>query len=173
MELLIALVVIGLTVGSILGAFATSISATTEQRTLATSDAVLRSFVETATYDIRLSPTAVFQACPTGVPSQYTAIATTYNASSRVPAGYTVSITSVSNLAPLCSTSSPSPQLITAKVTSTSGANDQMSFVVSQPDATVAPISTAVTMISPTSGPAAGGTTVQITGNGFTGASKG
>ena len=54
-EILMTLVVIGLTTVAVLGAFVTSISTTTEQRTLATSDAVLRSFVESATYQITLA----------------------------------------------------------------------------------------------------------------------
>src|SRR6516225_4601813 len=62
-EVLIALVVIGLTVTAVLGAFVTTISATTEQRNLAGADAFLRSFVNTATYDISLSSTPLFVAC--------------------------------------------------------------------------------------------------------------
>lgn len=170
-EVLLALVVIGLTVVAILGAFATTLSATTEQRTLASADAVLRSFAETATYVISLSSTPAFVACPSSTPSAYSTLASQYT-SSHAPTGYTVAITSVSNLSSSCSTSAPSPQLITAKVTSTSGANDSLSFVVSQPDQNPTTISTAVTSISPTFGPAAGGTKVYIYGSGFTGATS-
>ena len=180
-EILIALVVISLTAGSILGAFATSISATSEQRTLATSDSVLRSFVEAATFDIRLSPPVAatanlpalpaFQSCPSGIPSQYSEIAS-YFSNHNAPTGYTLSISAVTNMATACVSSKPSPQVITAKVASTSGANDTMSFVASQPDATPASITTAITSLSPTNGPAAGLTAVTITGEGFTGATS-
>jgi hypothetical protein len=175
-EVLIALVVIGLTAASILGAFATTLSATTEQRTLAKADAALRSFIEEATYDIRLSPPAApsgglpalpaFQGCPSSIPSQYNQIATWFNTNNP---SYTVAITSVANVGTPCSTSTPSPQMITATLTTTSGGDDSLSFIVGQPDATPASISTSVTSINPKSGPAAGGTVVDIFGQGFTG----
>lgn len=170
-EVLLALVVIGLTVVSILGAFATSLSATTEQRTLAKADAVLRSFAETATYEISLSNTPQFVACPASVPDAYSTIASNYTSSSA-PNGYTVSITSVTNMSSPCTDSNPSPQQLTAQVTSTGGANDSLSFVVSEPDQTPPAITMAITSISPTSGPAEGGTSVQIYGDGFTGATS-
>jgi IPT/TIG domain len=59
-EVLLALVVIGLTAAAILGALATTLLASSTHRTLASSDSVLRSFVEYATYDIRLSTTPQF-----------------------------------------------------------------------------------------------------------------
>jgi type II secretory pathway pseudopilin PulG len=163
-EVLIALVVIGLTGAGILGAFMTTISASAEQRSLSGADAFLRSFVETATYDISLGSSPLFVGCPTGVPSSYSNIASSSSTST-----YTVKIASLVNEGTCPATQAP-PQLLTATVSSSQGASDSMSFVVSQPNASVATISTAVTSISPTFGPAAGGTTVTVAGKGFTGA---
>jgi hypothetical protein len=156
--------VIGLTAAAILGAFATTISATGEQRSFSGADAFLRSFVETATYDISLANPPLFVNCPSGVPAAYSNIATNYS-----NASYTVTIVSVTNQGS-CTANHASPQLLTATVSSTNGAGDSMSFVVSQPNAPVAAISTVVTSISPTFGPAAGQTVVTVSGKGFTGA---
>jgi hypothetical protein len=164
-EVLIALLVIGLTAAAILGAFATTISATGEQRSFSGADAFLRSFVETATYDISLANPPLFVAgCPTNVPAAYSNIATNYS-----NATYTVAIASLTNQG-TCTTNHVPPQLLTATVSSAQGASDSMSFVVSQPNAPVAAISTVVTSISPTFGPAAGQTVVTVSGRGFTGA---
>src|SRR6516164_84757 len=70
-EILIALVVIGITVTAILGAFATTISASAEQRNLASADAFMRGFVNTAIYDISLSSTPLFVACASSLPATY------------------------------------------------------------------------------------------------------
>ncbi|HVA07046.1 MAG TPA: IPT/TIG domain-containing protein, partial [Acidimicrobiales bacterium] len=166
-EVLIALVVIGLTATAILGAFATTISASGEQRHLVAADAFLRSFVETATYDISLStapaPPPVFVACASSVPSAYSQIAT--NASNST---FTVTITGISAPPAGCTTTQPAPEQITAKV-STKGASDSTTFVVYPPSATVPAIASSVTSITPNHGPAGGGTSVTISGSGFTG----
>jgi Tfp pilus assembly protein PilV len=166
-EVLIAIVIIGLTAGAILGAFATTISASGEQRSLAGADAFLRSFVEKATYDIslRTSPAPAFVPCPTGIPSAYSTIASNYSNST-----YTIMITAVTPVeSGTCTTSAALPQQITATL-SAPGVTDSTVFVVSQPNAVVASITTTVTSITPDFGPVAGGTSVTITGVGFTGA---
>jgi type II secretory pathway pseudopilin PulG len=184
-EVLIALVVIGITVASILAAFATTIAASGEQRSLVGADAFLRSFVETASYDISLSsnPPPAFVPCPSGVPSAYSAIASSFskdpdndgdddsqgstNDPDPDPSPYTVTITSVSNEGSgPCNTSQALPQQITALV-SASGVSDSTVFVVSQPNSVAPAISTAVTSISPNFGRAEGGTSVLISGSGF------
>ena len=76
-----------------------------------------------------------FQPCPSAIPSQYSEIATYYTAN-IAPKGYTLSIESISNVATSCSASTPSPQQITAKVSSTTGANDTLLWSP-QPDATL------------------------------------
>jgi type II secretory pathway pseudopilin PulG len=55
-ELLVALVVIGLTAIALLSGFGASISATSEYRNLSGLDTVLKSFVESATYQLGLQP---------------------------------------------------------------------------------------------------------------------
>ena len=112
-EILISLVVIGITVTAILGAFVTTISASAEQRNLAGADAFMRSFVDTATYDISLSSSPVFVACPSSVPAAYSQIATAWNASSST---YSVAITGISAPPSGCSAANPSPQQLSATV---------------------------------------------------------
>jgi Tfp pilus assembly protein PilV len=55
-EVLFAIVVIGLTVTAIMAALATSLSASAEHRSLATVDTVLKSYAEIVKYDIQLQP---------------------------------------------------------------------------------------------------------------------
>ncbi len=165
-EVLIALTVTAITVTAILGAFATTISASAEQRNLASADAFLRSFVETATYDISLSNTPDFVACASTVPAGYGQLAA--NASNST---FTVAITGISAPPNGCSASQPAPQQLSTRV-STQGMSDSTTFVVYPPSATVAAIATSVTSLSPNHGPATGGTTVTISGNGFTGATS-
>src|SRR6185312_12435253 len=135
-------VVIGITVTAILGAFVTTISASTEQRNLSGADAFLRSFVDTATYDISLSGTPVFVACSSTVSASYTAIATAMNASSST---YSVAITGISATPSGCSAANPSPQQLSATVSSKGAKIDSTTFVVYPPSGTVAPIATSVT----------------------------
>ena len=80
-ELLIALVVIGLTGVALLSGFATSISASSEYGSLSRLDTVLKSFVETATYQLTLQPQ------PPAVNPQFTACAdvATYTAPATLP----------------------------------------------------------------------------------------
>jgi hypothetical protein len=170
-ELLIAMVVIGLTAAALLGAFATSISASAEHRGLATADTVLKSFAETATYQIQLQPSPKFVACATL--SSYQPIVSSFNSSPVATTnGFTVAISSVQNWTSCTPIPvQPPPQLITATATGSNGSRDALTFVVVQPDAIAAPITTTITSVSPAFGPAAGGTSVTITGSGFTGAS--
>src|SRR6185312_17274429 len=69
-EILIALAVMGITAVALLTAFATSISASAVHRSLTTEDTVLKSYVETAVYQIQQQPQPLFKQC---------AIADTYN----------------------------------------------------------------------------------------------
>jgi hypothetical protein len=174
-ELLIALVVIGLTVVSILGAFATTISASAEHRGLATADTVLRSFVETLTYDLRLSPPTppsgslpalpAFSACagPNGynATKTYQGIVDDFNNNNSVATQnhFAVDITDV-ELLPVgstptpatCSAPHPPPQQITASATGRDS-SDKLAFIVAAPDAST-PVFTGAISISPRFGPA-------------------
>jgi Tfp pilus assembly protein PilV len=128
-EVLIALVVIGLTVTALLGAFATAISASAEDRNLATIDTLLQSFAETATYQIQLQPNPSFAPCSASY---------TLSPSFVHPAGYTVTIASVSywsstQFVATCVASSTAPQLITASVKGPNGSAGVLAFVVDDP----------------------------------------
>lgn len=55
-ELLIAMVIIGLTVSALLGALVTSLAGAADHRSFATLDSLVKSFAETAKYQIQLQP---------------------------------------------------------------------------------------------------------------------
>jgi Bacterial Ig-like domain (group 1)/IPT/TIG domain len=143
-EVLVALLLLGLTATALLGAFATSISASSEHRGLATIDTVLNSFVENATDQIQLSSSPLFQPCQTTTASYYQ---TQLVKTRGLPSGYqppsnytaTVAATAVENwngtkfLSP-CVTNSVAPQLITARVTGPGNQAASLPFVVSDPD---------------------------------------
>lgn len=167
-EVLVALIVIGLTCVAVLGAFATTLAATVEHRNLAKNDAVLRSFVETANYDIWLAPSPDYVPC--ALAGDYSTIASSYVA----PTGFTVSLSVIQYL-PATSTNGcqnspsdmsrptppnqPQPQLLEATVSSATTGSDSMEFVVSDP------FITSATGISPAIAPS--GTPVTISGTGF------
>jgi type II secretory pathway pseudopilin PulG len=155
-EVLIALVVIGVTAVSILGAFATSISATSEHRTVATADSVVRSFAETFTYDVRLQgpPSGPqWTGCASASPltPNYAAIVSTFNASSAAN-GYVIAIppTGITNEGTCPATNAP-PEAITATASSGGTVDATLVFVVSEPDQAESVISTTQYTISPTS----------------------
>jgi len=64
-EVLVAVVVLAFCVVGLLGALTTSITSSSEHRSLASDDTVLRSFAEAAKYDIQLAPGALYQNCAT------------------------------------------------------------------------------------------------------------
>ncbi len=80
-EILLALVVISLGVVSLIAAFATSISTSADHRSLATLDTLLKSFAETATFQIQQSSSPLFATCAT--PTTYSAISSSFT----LPAG--------------------------------------------------------------------------------------
>jgi hypothetical protein len=188
-EVLLALVVIALTAVAILGAFATSISATTEHRTLANADSVIRSFAEYATYEIELSSNPSWVSCAT--PSDYNPTVSQFGSSTKNPnvfsstnpSGYKIAIT-IQDEGPGCtsdptnpsdcrspssSTSCP-PEMITATASLNGTADAELQFVVSQPEsqkesASQSTINPATYSLPPgsSSAPAGGGGTITIT----------
>ena len=64
-EVLVAVVILGLCVVGLMGGLTTSITSSSEHRSLASDDTVLRSFAEAAKYDIQLSPGYLYQDCAT------------------------------------------------------------------------------------------------------------
>ena len=76
-EILLALVVISLGVVSLIAAFATSISASANHRSLATLDTLLKSYAETATFQIQQSSNPMFATCAT--PATYSAISNSFS----------------------------------------------------------------------------------------------
>jgi hypothetical protein len=60
-EVILAVVIVSIAVVSLLGGLVVSITSSSEHRSLATIDTILKSFAETAEYQIQLSPTPLFQ----------------------------------------------------------------------------------------------------------------
>src|SRR3984957_13607667 len=106
-EILFAVLIVFLTVTALLSAFATSIAASGEQRGLATTDTVLKTYVESAIFQIQNQPYSaanntfpIFAGCGTATATYYTnGIATGLGANSVTlyspPTGYTASISTV------------------------------------------------------------------------------
>jgi Tfp pilus assembly protein PilV len=146
-EVLIALVVLGLAGVALIGAFTTVIGASAEHRTLSTSDVVLKDFAESATNEIQLqqgpAPYPLFAPCT--VPAGTATPATTTNThisyagsplSYQPPVGFSVQITDTQYLynnstfqTSGCDSTQDWPQLITAKATGPNG-SASLSFVV-------------------------------------------
>jgi type II secretory pathway pseudopilin PulG len=98
LELLIAIVIIGITVTAVMGAIVSSAGASAEHRAIAAVDTVLKSYAENAKYQIELAPTPAYAACatPLAVPAAYSNSGLSWVAPSGYSAPtYTVSITSV------------------------------------------------------------------------------
>jgi hypothetical protein len=160
---LLAIVVLGLASVAILLAFATTISGSAEHRNLTTMDTVLRTAAEEAITQIQQAPSAQWGSCSPN-PTDTSNVSFTFPTGS----GYTASITSVlywnsatSSFTGTCvpSTSlSPqvnSPQLVQVTVTSSTGAQASISFVVSDPQARAVPspgTETHLAFISPVTG---------------------
>jgi len=129
-EVLLAIVIIGITAVSLLAGFATSISASAEHRDLVTLDTILTSYVESATYQLQQQSSPLFLPC-----------ATTYSPTFTVPtgnSGYTVQISSVSYwngtaFTGSCTAGSTAPQQITAHGTGPAHTSDSLNFIVVDP----------------------------------------
>jgi type II secretory pathway pseudopilin PulG len=144
-EILLSMVVISLTAAAILGAFTTSMASSSEHKDLATLDAVLKSYVENATYQLgRQSPTA-FVPCATlgsgGSAGLYSSTTTQGN--------YSLSLTGIQFWQPnntwgtACDASAQPPQaeLLTATAVNTTktGDSESLQFSVSNPNYSPAP----------------------------------
>ena len=160
-EVLLAIVILGIASVAILLAFATSISGSAEHRNLTTMDTVLRTSAEQAISQIQQASSAQWGNCTTNTD--------TSNVTFSLPSGYTAAITSVrywsnsnSNFTGSCNPStalSPqvnSPQLVQVTATKTStNATASISFVVSDPQARAVPspgTETHLAFISPVTG---------------------
>jgi type II secretory pathway pseudopilin PulG len=127
-EVLIAVAVVAATAAALIGAVLTSITASSEHRSLAVDNAVLSSYVETVENAVQRQASPMFT----------TACGSTYSvAPESLPAGYNVGITSIKywNGAGFDSTcpASNNVQLITATVTSPTQVSSSVSFVVRNP----------------------------------------
>jgi type II secretory pathway pseudopilin PulG len=140
-ELLIAIVIIALTTAALLNSLTTSIQTSALHRSLATIDTLLKSYAETAKYQIELSSPPppqfpLFQSCNASktAPPNYVI------APPSVP-GYTVVISSVQNWDPALvppkfdskCTQSGLQQLTLTATQNATNVNDSLSVVVIDP----------------------------------------
>jgi Tfp pilus assembly protein PilV len=131
-EVLFALVIIALSVSALLGALITAIETSGEHRSLSAEDTLLRSYAETAEYQIQVqsTPTPLFAECASSYP-------VTFSMPAGYP-GYSVNITGIeywngSGFDTTCgSTDKTGVQLITVSSTGP-GATQTLSFVVRNP----------------------------------------
>jgi type II secretory pathway pseudopilin PulG len=128
-EVLIAVAVVAATAAALIGAVLTSITASSEHRSLAVDNAVLSSYVETVENAVQRQASPMFT----------TACGSSYSvAPQSLPAGYNVGITSITywngtGFGSTCPASHNNVQLITATATSPTQVSTSVSFVVRNP----------------------------------------
>jgi type II secretory pathway pseudopilin PulG len=156
-EILFAVVIISITVVALLGALMTSITGSAEHRSIAAIDSILKSYAETAKYQIELQPVTstsapLFVDCPNAGPSS--AVLTAYQNGVKWAAppgygsgsGYAVTITQVqpwnkvtNNWDATCPSGGPNNdvnglQLLTFQAIAPNNISDKMQMVVRNPD---------------------------------------
>jgi hypothetical protein len=148
-EVLLAIVVLGLASVAILMAFATSISGSAEHRSMATLDTVERTAAEQAISQIEQQTNSQFGQCP--VPDSVTFSLPSGYSATLAPAGYPTKYwssvsSSFSTTACVVSTSTApvvnAPQLVTIAVTNTASGvtSAPLSFVVDDPASKPLPV---------------------------------
>jgi len=164
-EILVALVIMGITVASILGAFTTAITDSAHHRTLVVLNSMLRNYAEAYTSQIQFQQSPLFTSCA----SSYTISGLT-----APPTGYTISGQgSAANptiqywngsawvAVGSCSSTTVHAQQITLSATGLYGQSQTLSFVVSDPGYTATNVAPAFTSAASTS--AATGTAFSFT----------
>ena len=138
-EVLIALLILGITVVSLLVAFSTAFSASATHRNLAVTDTVLRSVSEQVYSAFQQIATPVYAACPTATTDFYnTVLASALTPPAPYNSTYTGSISSVSywsgsnfSLTPSsCTSGTTVPEQLTLLVVGPRGASESTVFVV-------------------------------------------
>lgn len=86
-EIIVAIGVLSIAVAALLGALITSLGSSAEHRSLSTVDTVLRSYAETAKFDIQLQPHPWYQDCA-GVTSSPPAYGSHALTAQNVPTGW-------------------------------------------------------------------------------------
>lgn len=148
-EILLAIVVLGLTGVALLGGFASAIGGSADYRYLAVNDVVLKDFAESMIQQVQLASPPAFQPCASmsGTASSDSQIS--YGTPGhqvfllyQPPQGYAVTVTSIeyfvnnsefSSSVAACDPGQLQPQLVNAHVSGPGGANGSLSFVVSDP----------------------------------------
>ena len=128
-EVLVAVIVVGLCGVALLLAFSTSITSTSAYRNLAAMDTVLRSASEAAVSQIQQQTPPLFSSCAT--PSYYQSQVALGAANATFT---TVQYWTGTSFSPSCPAGSLSPQLLTIVVTGPQGVSDTNSFVVTYPN---------------------------------------
>jgi hypothetical protein len=152
-----AMMVIGITAAGLLAAFATSISASEQHRSLATDDTILKSYVESATYQISQAPSPNFSACASAATYTSGVDAVSFAMPAADVPSYTVGISSVSYwngsaFTGTCVNGSTAPQQITAYATGPYKTSDSLDFIVTDP-AFATPAGTATQLVVTTQPP--------------------
>lgn len=152
-EILVAVIILGLTAVALLGAFASDLTGASVYKNSSTIDTVLKNFAEDATFEIQYQANPLFAACATLTGSATSSESTIYYNGSSTPLaylppnGFTVTANPAADPSanPLlgiqyfyqntsfsssCNSGQNEPQLITVEATGPHGANGTLSFVV-------------------------------------------
>jgi type II secretory pathway pseudopilin PulG len=90
-EVLLALLIVSITVVALMSGLATAIKGSSTHRSLTSIDTVLKSFAETATYDIQLGTSPLFTQCAPVSGTSYNGTPITLNP--PLPTGYAIAFT--------------------------------------------------------------------------------
>jgi len=155
-EVLLAIVILGIASLAVILAFATSISGSAEHRSLATFDTVLRSASEEVVSQLQQQTASEFGTCTNPAPS--------YNVTFSLPTGYQATITQVqywngNSFGSTCETNTP--QLFTIKVTNTTtNISYSISVVIDGPQTRPVSCATTATQLAFLQVPITGSSTV-------------
>lgn len=138
-ELVLAVAIIAITAVALIGSVLTGISASSEHRTLADGDAIIRSFADAAAQQIQRQTPALWQGCATSYTldnSKLPSVPTGYQVGfdfNAAPIKYWISAGSGGTWSASNCPSNSAPQLITVVMTPPTQIQETLSFVVRKP----------------------------------------
>jgi hypothetical protein len=145
-EILVTIVIVGLTFAAVIGAFAVAAQSSVEHRQLATNDIIAKNFAEFATNAIELTTTSpAFVPCATftgstatqilygGTPLNYVIPNSTYTVEATNIQYLSNTGASVSQVACLASSDPYLPEMLQVTVVGPKGSQSTLSFIVTDP----------------------------------------
>jgi type II secretory pathway pseudopilin PulG len=133
-----AITIIGIAATAVLGALATSVTASGQHRSIASVDTVLKSYAENAKYQIELKASPLFSNAACAAPSTYSSA----NLGWTAPTGYSTYVVGITSVEPWNATSKQFDstgsctnglERLTIVATAPTGVSDTLQIVVRNP----------------------------------------